>query len=129
METTRKHQITAETLLSFAIVDVNCVKQQLEEGIYLTAKRRSENQLLINPKKTKYRLIGRRQNLQQLPVNMSVNFLNETISPVPFGIDLGMTLDSLLTYDQNISSLVSTYMNTLCELNRLKNVSIKKFYP
>jgi hypothetical protein len=43
-------------------------------------------------------------------------FLDETIIPVPFAKDLGMTLDSYLTYDQNITNLVSSCMNSLCQI-------------
>ena len=71
----------SKILLSFAAADVDGLKQQLEEDLYLIAKCRSENELLINPGKTKYMLIGTRQNLQQLPEDMSINFLNEVIPP------------------------------------------------
>ncbi len=60
------------------------LKQQLEEDLFLVAKCCSENQLLINLGKTKYKLIG-----------MSINFLNKTITPVSFAKDLGMTLDPI----------------------------------
>ncbi|CAB3981420.1 Hypothetical predicted protein, partial [Paramuricea clavata] len=39
---------------------------------------------------------------------MTINFLNETITPVSFAKDLGMTIDSYLTYDQHITNLVSS---------------------
>jgi hypothetical protein len=38
---------------------------------------------------------------------MTINFLNDI---VPFAKDLGMTLDSYLTYDQHITNLVSSCM-------------------
>ena len=102
----------SKILLSFAAADVDGLKQQLEEDLYLIAKCCSENELLINPGKTKYMLIGTRQNLQ--------NFLNEVITPVSIAKDLGMTFDSYLTYDQHITNLVSSCMNSLCQINRVK---------
>ena len=51
---------------------------------------------------------------------MSINFLNEVITPVSIAKDLGMTLDSYLTYDQHITNLVSSCMNSLCQINRVK---------
>ncbi|CAB4018297.1 Hypothetical predicted protein, partial [Paramuricea clavata] len=51
---------------------------------------------------------------------MTINFLNETITPVSFAKDLGMTIDSYLTYDQHITNLVSSCMNSLCQINRVK---------
>ncbi|CAB4038293.1 Hypothetical predicted protein [Paramuricea clavata] len=110
----------SKLLLSFTVANVDCLKQQLEEDLYLIANSCSENELLINPGKTKYMLIGTRQNLQQLPVDMTINFLNETITPVSFAKDLGMTIDSYLTYDQHITNLVSSCMNSLCQINRVK---------
>ena len=110
----------SKILLSFTVANVDCLKQQLEEDLYLIANSCSENELLINPGKTKYMLIGTRQNLQQLPVDMTINFLNETITPVSFAKDLGMTIDSYLTYDQHITNLVSSCMNSLCQINRVK---------
>ncbi|CAB4043026.1 Hypothetical predicted protein, partial [Paramuricea clavata] len=98
----------SKILLSFTVANVDCLKQQLEEDLYLIANSCSENELLINPGKTKYMLIGTRQNLQQLPVDMTINFLNETITPVSFAKDLGMTIDSYLTYEQHITNLVSS---------------------
>ena len=64
----------SKILLSFTVANVDCLKQQLEEDLYLIANSCSENELLINPGKTKYMLIGTRQNLQQLPVDMTINF-------------------------------------------------------
>ncbi|CAB4043056.1 Hypothetical predicted protein, partial [Paramuricea clavata] len=110
----------SKILLSFTVANVDCLKQQLEEDLYLIANSCSENELLINPGKTKYMLIGTRQNLQQPPVDMTINFLNETITPVSFAKDLGMTIDSYLTYDQHITNLVSSCMNSLCQINRVK---------
>ncbi|CAB3979720.1 Hypothetical predicted protein [Paramuricea clavata] len=110
----------SKILLSFTVANVDCLKQQLEEDLYLIANSCSENELLINPGKTKYMLIGTRQNLQQLPVDMTINFLNETITPVSFAKDLGMTIDSYLTYDQHITNLISSCMNSLCQINRVK---------
>ncbi|CAB4008338.1 Hypothetical predicted protein, partial [Paramuricea clavata] len=110
----------SKILLSFTVANVDCLKQQLEEDLYLIANSCSENELLINPGKTKYMLIGTRQNLQQLPVDMTINFLNETITPVSFAKDLGMTIDSYLTYDQHITILVSSCMNSLCQISRVK---------
>ena len=65
-------------------------------------------------------LIGKRQNLQQLPDDMTINFLKETIIPIPFDKDLGRTLDSQLTYDQHIANLVFSCMNSLCHINQVK---------
>ena len=110
----------SKILLSFAAADMDGLKQQLEEDLYSIAKCCSENELLMNPRKTKYMLIGTRQNLPQLPKDMSINFLNEVITPVSIAKDLGMTLDSYLTYDQHITNLVSSCMNCLCQINRVK---------
>ena len=69
--------------LSFCIKDANNGKEHLQQDLSQVAKSYSELHLLINPKKTKYLLIDTRQLLQNLPSDMSLNFLGEIITPAP----------------------------------------------
>ena len=59
--------------------------------------------------------------MSKLPANISVNFLGKSLKPAVSTKDLGVTLDSHLTYDNHISQLVSSCMNKLCQINRAKN--------
>ena len=50
-----------------------------------------------------------------------VSFLGKSLEPVASAKDLGVTLDSHLTYDCHISNVVSSCMAKLCQINRVKN--------
>ena len=52
---------------------------------------------------------------------MSLNFLGKTIRPISSAKDLGVILDSHLTYDFHIAKLVSSCMSKLCQINRVKD--------
>ena len=80
-----------------------------------------ENKLLINPEKTKLLFIEIRQLLGKLQEEMSITFLGEEIIPTANAKDLGLTLDSHLTYDYHIKNVVSSCMAKLCQINRVKD--------
>ena len=67
-----------------------------------------ENLLLINPDKAKFMLIGIRQLMSSHSVDLSVSFMGRTLTPVDSARDLGVIMDSHLTYDSHISYLVSS---------------------
>ena len=108
----------SKMFLSFCINDANNAKEHLQQDLSNVAKCCSELHLLINPMKTKYLLIGTRQLLQNLPSDMSLIFLGEIITPVPVAKDLGLIMDSHLTYDQHITEVVSSCMSKLSQINR-----------
>ena len=56
--------------------------------------------------------------LQNLPTDISLNFLEENIKPVTSAKD---TLDSNLSYNEHISNLTSSCVRKLCQINRVKN--------
>jgi hypothetical protein len=73
----------SKMFLSFRVKDATDTKEYLQEDLSRVAKCCSELHLLINPEKSKYLLIGTRQQLQNFPTDMYLNFLGETIRPVP----------------------------------------------
>ena len=105
--------------LSFRVKDVNDVKEYLQEDLNQVAKCCSELHLLINPKKTKYPIIGTRQLLQNLPSDMSLNFLGEVIRPIPSAKDLEITMDTYMTYNYHITELVFSCMSKLSQINQV----------
>lgn len=111
----------SKVFLSFPISDVASAKHNLEEDLRRVAAWCCKNQLLINPKKTKFLLVGTRQLLRRLPEEMCLSFLGEDITPVSSAKDLGVTLDSNLTFDYHISELTSSCMSKLCQINRVKD--------
>ena len=60
--------------------------------------------------------------LQNLPAEITLNFLGKTIKTVLVAEDLGLNLDSLLSYDVHISNLVASCMKNLCQINRVKDI-------
>ena len=111
----------SKVLLSFPLCEIDTAIKNLEQDLHRVAIWCCENYLLINPEKTKYLIIGTRQLMSKLPANISVNFLGKSLKPAVSAKDLGVTLDSHLTYDNHISQLVSSCMNKLCQINRAKN--------
>jgi hypothetical protein len=88
--------------------DIKQTIVKLENDLRSVAKWCFEHQLLINPNKTKFLLIGSRPMLQNLPTNISLNFLKQTVNPVTSAKDLGTTFDSILSYNEHISNLTSS---------------------
>ena len=69
------------------------------------------NSLLINPGKTKMLVIGIRKMLHKLPENFHVTLLGKKITPAISVRDLGIQLDSLLSFDKHID--VTKFVNYL----------------
>ena len=54
------------------------------------------------------------------PVDFSVSFMGRTLTPVDSARDLGVIMDSYVTYDNHISYLVSPCLSKLVQINRVK---------
>ena len=104
---------------SFAIKDMEQATQNLEEDLSRVANWCFSHQLLINPAKTKFILLGTRKLIKKLPSEMSINFLGEIIRPMTSAKDLGVLVDSHLTFDFHIAEVVSSCMWKLCQTNRV----------
>jgi hypothetical protein len=102
------------------VEDVQQTVAKLENDLYKTPKWCLEHQLLINPDKTKFLLVGTRSMLQNLPTQINLNILGKTAK------DLGMLLDLHLSYDDHISKLSLTCINKLCQISRVKESFDKK---
>ena len=61
-------------------------------------------------KHTKLLLVGTRQMINILPTDFKLDFLGKQITPSSSGKDLGVVIDSQLTYDDHIDSIVSSCM-------------------
>ena len=80
-----------------------------------------DNYLLMNATKTKLMLFGSRKMLPKME-DFSVSVLGGNIVPVDTANDLGMILDSRLTYDEHVIKTVSKCMSYLAQINRFKHV-------
>ena len=93
----------SKVLLSFPVTSFNDPKIKLEEDLRRVAIWCYENQLLINPDKTRFMLSGTRQPMSSHSIDLSVSFMaGRTLTPVDSARDLGVIKDSHLTYDSHI---------------------------
>ena len=83
-----------------------------------------QNQLLINPEKTKLVLFGTRQLVSKLP-HVTVLFLGQELTPTLSAKDLGIILDSNLTFTEHISTLASSPLSSLCQISRVRHLCTK----
>ena len=83
------------------------------------------NRLLINPDKTKLLLFGTRQLVSKL-TDVTVPFLGQQLRPVSSAKDLGVILDSGLTFNDHILSLSSSLLFSLCQISRIRHLFSKE---
>ena len=110
----------SKVLLSFPVADVIDAKFKLEDDLCNVATWCCTNDLLINPEKTKFMLIGTKQMISKHSVNFTVSFIGKTLMAVESARDLGVYIDLHLTYDTHISHLVSSCLTKLVQINRVK---------
>ena len=79
------------------------------------------NSLLINPDKTKLIVFGTKQMLSRLD-DFKLSLLGKQLTPCDPVRDLGVYVDSHLSYDEHISKTVSSCVSRLCQINRANNV-------
>ena len=65
------------------------------------------NSLLINPDKTELLVIGVPQLMRSLPSILPVKLLAKEIEPVTVAKDLGVMIDSSLSYNEHVTKTVS----------------------
>ena len=80
-----------------------------------------KNSLLINPDKTKVLAVGVPQPLQKLS-SFSVTLFDRELSPVPVVKDLGVLLDTRLSYNEHIMKTASNCLFKLKQINRIKHL-------
>ena len=111
--------------LSCVSKDIHSCMQQVSEDLKNIAGWCCANHLLINPDKTKLVLFGTRQLVSKLP-DITVSFLGQQLYPVSSAKDLGVTLDSSLTFNNHISSLSSSLLSSLCQISRVRHLLFKE---
>ena len=112
--------------LAFSIRDAELAAMKLTEDMRRITAWCCLNSLLVNPEKTKLLILGTRQMLEQVPENFQITILGENITPVAVAKDLGMILDSCLSYDEHIASVVSSCIAGLGQISRVKHIFDRK---
>ncbi len=60
--------------------------------------------------------------LKQIPADFHILLLGKKLFPVTSATDLGVTLDSGLTYDEHVTKLVFSCVGSLCQINRARHL-------
>ena len=107
--------------ISLSVKNLDSAIDQVNKDLDQICQWSCRNSLLINPEKTKALVLGTRQRLQQLP-DFSITLLSKNIKPVPVVKDLGVHLDSCLTYSDHVVKTVSSCMYRLFQINRVKHL-------
>ena len=108
--------------LSFPVAEASNMIQQINKDLKKIASWCCYNSLLINPEKTKLPVLGTRQMLQRLPADFHVTLLGKKVTPSPSARDLGLQVDSTLSYDEHVTQTVSSCIGSLCQINRVKHL-------
>ena len=110
--------------LSSSAQDVHSCLHQISQDLELVAGWCCANQLLINPEKRNLVLFGTRQLVSKLP-HFTVPFLGQELTPASSAKDLGIILDSNLTFTEHISTVPSSLLSSLCQISRVRHLFTK----
>ena len=104
--------------LSFSPKDIRESLSKVERDLHRVAEWCCSNHLLINPAKTKLMFFG----TQQIPY-VTVPFLGKQLTPISSCKDLGVTLDSSLSFNAHINYyLSSSLLATLSQISRIRHL-------
>lgn len=111
--------------LSFNVKDKDISITDLQQDLTSIRYWCFNNSLLINPDKTKLIVFGTKQMLSRLD-DFKLSLLGKELTPCDSVRDLGVYVDSQLSYDKHVSKTVSSCVSRLCQINRVKHVFDKK---
>ena len=111
--------------LSFSPAELPTSILALNEDLTRISQWCCKNSLLINPDKTKVLAVGLPQLLKKLS-SFSITLFDKEITPVPVVKDLGVLLDTHLSYNQHITEIASKCLFKLYQINRIKHLLDRK---
>ena len=106
--------------VSFHSQDTQRIIEEMNEGLLGVRNWCFRNRLLLNPDKTKLIVFGSRQMTSKLH-EFRLSLLGKDISPVQSAKDLGVILDSNLTFDDHIKTTVSECIARLAQISGVKH--------
>ena len=112
-------------LMSFQLHDQHEAIAKMNKDLLSIRNWCFNNQLLLNPDKTKLVTFGSRQMTAKV-IDFRLFLLGKELEPVKAGRDRGVTLDSNLTFNKHIVSTVSTCVSRLDQINRVKHIFEKR---
>ena len=111
--------------LSFNVKDKDISIMDLQQDLTSIRNWCFNNSLLINPDKKKLIVFGTKQMLSRLD-DFKLSLLGKELTPCDSVRDLGVYVDSQLSYDKHVSKTVSSCVSRLCQINRVKHVFDKR---
>lgn len=111
--------------LSFSPAELPTSILALNEDLTRISQWCCKNSLLINPDKTKVLAVELPQLLKKLS-SFSITLFDKEITPVPVVKDLGVLLDTHLSYNQHITEIASKCLFKLYQINRIKHLLDRK---
>ena len=106
--------------VSFHSQDTQRIVEEMNEDLLGVRNWCFRNRPLLNPDKTKLVVCGSRQMTSKLH-EFRLPLLGKDISPVQSAKDLGVILDSNLTFDDHIKTTVSECIARLTQISRVKH--------
>ena len=125
---TQSYVDDTKLITSFQLKDNLDAITDLKDDLFKIGEWCSNNLLLLNPSKTKLMIFGSRQMRAKLQFH-SLPFMGKDIMPSDTAKDLGVILDSNLTYDEHIIKTAFSCMSCLGQINRVKHVFDKRTLP
>lgn len=108
-------------LLALPPSDLKVAISDLNSGLRAVAKWCSTNSPLINPDKTKLLIVGVPQLTRSLSLPPIV-LMGKNIKPAAVVKDLGVWVNTAVTFDDHISKLSSSCLYKLRRINRIKHL-------
>ena len=84
------------------------------------------NHLLLNHYKTKIVLFGMPQLLSRIPQDITFTLMDKELKASSTSKDLGIILDTCLSYNDHVTNLVSSCMSSLSQINRIHHLFERK---
>ena len=123
---TQSYVDDTKLITSFQLKDSLDAITDLKDDLFKIGEWCSNNLLLLNPGKTKLMIFGSRQMRAKLQFHSLPLMGKDIVVPTDTAKDLGVILDSNLTYDENIIKTASSCMSRLFQINRVKHVFDKR---
>ena len=112
-------------LLSFRLHDQSRIVAEINQDLTRIRNWSFDNQLLLNPDKTKLLVCGSKHGAAKTR-NFKLSFLGKQLAPVEAARDLGVILDTSLTFDDHVTATVASCMSRLGQINRVKHCFDKR---
>jgi len=110
----------AQFLHSGKVENIASVIQQAESTVEQANNYFSENGLKVNSNKTKFLFIGSRSYISRIPEDITIKVGSSSIKPSDTVKNLGLVMDSFLSFEKHVDELCAKAIGLLYFFNRNK---------